>query len=148
MRTHALSMVETNATMRHTSASGPYPLALVIALARGEKVRVSKDMKPVCEQLQEVYDQVVKTKSAPTSELALVVRLPASAWRLGVVVTCSIEMKSESVFDETKPAVQGFPPVPNDHCAFSDHTVSIFSTQKKPQVTSYRPMSIALLSLR
>lgn len=74
MRTHALSIVETNAQTRHASQPVPYPMALALALARGGRVRVCKEMKSACDQLQKVYKDVLKEGKSPTSELALVVR--------------------------------------------------------------------------
>lgn len=48
-------------------------MALAVALARGGRVRVPKQMETVCKQLQEVYKQVLASDTQPTSELALVV---------------------------------------------------------------------------
>lgn len=73
--THAFSIVETHTQTRHDSAPVPYPMALVIALARGGQVRVPKEMESACEQLQQVYEEVLKSKDEKTRELTLVVRL-------------------------------------------------------------------------
>jgi hypothetical protein len=74
MRTHAVSIFTQHTAMQQ-DATQQYPMALLVALARGARVRVPKPLQPVCEQLQQAYRDALASTLEPTNELTLLVWL-------------------------------------------------------------------------